>query len=108
MVIAQQSEIILIRRDGFQEEHIQLARKLYHPNISERISLLPQLADNDQLETLSWLSELLQDPEQEVRLATAKAIYGQIPLEDAERERLQTIMQSDTDRRIATLGQGLR
>ncbi|MCL2119288.1 MAG: hypothetical protein FWH27_12760 [Planctomycetaceae bacterium] len=105
--ISQQSEAILIKRDGFQEEHIQLARKLYHPDISERKSLLPLLAGNDQLETSNWLSELLHDPEQEVRWATAKAIDNQVPLEDDELEVLKTIMQSDADRRIAALGQEL-
>ena len=105
--ISQESEAILKKRDGFQEDHIQLASKLYHPDASVRKSLLSQLADNDQLETYSWLSELLKDPEQEVRLATAKAIYGQIPLDKNELERLQYLMQSDADQRIAALGQGL-
>ena len=105
--ISQESEAILKKRDGFQEEHILLARKLYHPEVSSRKSLLPQLVENDQLETYSWLSELLKDPEQEVRLATAKAIYSQIPLDDDELGRLKSMMQSDADHRIAALGQGL-
>ena len=105
--IAQQSETILKKRDGFQEDHIQLARKLYHPDASARKSLLPQLAENDQLETCNWLSELLKDPDQGVRLATARAISSQIPLDDDERERLKRIMQLDADQRIAALGQGL-
>jgi len=42
-----------------------------------------------------------------VRLATAKAIYGQIPLDAEELERLKNVMQSDTDQRIAAVGQGL-
>jgi len=105
--ISVQSETLLKKRDGFQEEHVQLARKLYHPDSSVRKSLLPQLADNDQLETFSWLSELLKDPEQEVRYATVKAIYSQIPLEEDELAHLKNIMQSDTDQRIAAVGQGL-
>jgi len=105
--ISVQSESLLKKRDGFQEEHVQLAIKLYHPDSSVRKSLLPQLADNDQLETFSWLIELLQDPDQDVRLATAKAIYGQIPLDAEELERLKNVMQSDTDQRIAAVGQGL-
>ena len=106
--ISQQSEAILQKRDGFQEEHLQLAKKLYHPDASARKSLLSQLANNEQLETCSWLSELLKDPDREVRLATAKAIYGQIPLEESEFARLQSIMQSDADPRIAGLGNGNR
>ena len=105
--ISHQAEAILKKRDGFQEEHVRLAGKLYHPDTDVRKSLLPLLADNDQLETYSWLSELLKDPEQEVRLATAKAISTQIPLDDDELLRLQQIMQSDTDPRIAALGRGL-
>ena len=105
--ISVQSEALLKKRDGFQDEHIQLARKLYHTEVSVRKLLLSQLSDNEQLEMFSWLSELLKDPDQDVRMATAKAIYSQIPLDEDELVRLKKIMQSDTDQRIAALGQGL-
>ncbi len=106
--ISRQAEALLIKRDGFQEEHIRLAAKLYHPDSNVRKSLLTQLADDEQLETYSWLAELLKDPDQNVRLATAKAVYGQIPLDDETLGRLQTIMLSDDDQRIAALGQGIK
>ena len=105
--IAQQADVVLQKRDGFQNEHIQLARKLYHPDVAVRKSILPQLAEDEELETTSWLSELLKDPDQDVRLATGKAIYGQIPLTHTEREHLQMIMQSDSDQRVAVLGHGM-
>ena len=104
--ISQKSESLLKNRDGFQEEHIQLAAKLYHPDVSVRKSILPQLMGNDQLETSSWLSELLKDPEYEVRLAAAKAVW-QIPLDEDSLEFLKNVMKSDTDRQIAALGREL-
>jgi len=104
--ISQKSESLLKNRDGFQEEHIQLASKLYHPDVSVRKSILPQLMGNDQLETSSWLSELLKDPEYEVRLAAAKAVW-QIPLDEDSLESLKNVMKSDTDRQIAALGREL-
>ena len=101
--ISQKTETLLKNRDGFQEEHIQLAAKLYHPDVFVRKSILPQLMNDDQLETSSWLSELLKDPEDEVRLAAAKAIW-RIPLDADSLESLKNIMKSDTNGQIAALG----
>lgn len=105
--VSKKSENLLKNRDGFQDEHIQLAMKLYHPNAGVRKSILPQLAQNDELEVANWLSELLKDPDAEVRFATAKAIRQQIPLENDSLTLLKNVMQTDSDRRIAAVAREL-
>ena len=105
--ISSRAEAVLKNRDEFQDKHIQLAALLYHPQPSIRKTTLSQLIDNEDLETLSWLSELLKDPDSEVRLAAANAICYQIPLDNASLGRLQNLMLSDTNPQVAALARRL-
>ena len=105
--ISRQSENLLKNRDGFQDEHIRLATKLYHPDVNIRKSILPQLVQDDQLEVSNWVSELLKDPDREVRYATAVAIRRQIPLDETALEIAKNMMQTDSDQRVAALGREL-
>lgn len=59
----------LRHRDGFQNVHINLALKLYHPSAKQRQELLELLPRTPSVEPLPWLMELLRDPHPEIRLS---------------------------------------
>ena len=65
-------------RDHFQDEHIALAYRLYHPNAEIRKGVIDALLRSPSVQPISWLMELLRDSDSDVRLtaitfiATAK------------------------------------
>ena len=100
--IGQIAEEILLDRDGFSQEHVVLATSLYHPEEHVRISLLRQLTRSRDLELSTWLTELLQDPNANVRYETAHAICrGNFPIRDLQ--PLFNIIYADNEPRIAQL-----
>ena len=61
----------LVSRDGFQETHLRLAWRLYHPVSAVRRELLSILPNTPNVQPAVWLSVLLNDPDNEVRFQTA-------------------------------------
>ncbi|MDR1140222.1 MAG: hypothetical protein LBL62_00920 [Planctomycetaceae bacterium] len=61
----------LIARDGFQEIHLKLAYRLYHPVASVRMEIISMLPNTHGIRPDVWLSELLADPDNNVRYCAA-------------------------------------
>ncbi|MDR1958075.1 MAG: HEAT repeat domain-containing protein [Planctomycetaceae bacterium] len=100
--IGQISEEILKSRDGFQQSDLNLAVCLYHQESRVRISLLRQLQTAENLELTTWLTELLKDPDAEVRYSAAVAIcQGNYRLESLQ--PFFRIISRDSDPRITAL-----
>jgi hypothetical protein len=71
---AAEAKMTLIGRDGFREEHLKLAYRLFHPNAEVRkevITLLPSAAGT---QPNVWLSVLLNDPDSNIRYQAASAL----------------------------------
>jgi hypothetical protein len=61
----------LISRDGFRDIHLKLAYRLYHPVSSVRLEIISLLPNTYGVRSDVWLSELLADPDNEVRYRAA-------------------------------------
>jgi hypothetical protein len=61
----------LIARDGFQDSHLKLAYRLFHPSALVRIEIVPLLSNTTGIRPDVWLSVLLGDPDNEVRYRAA-------------------------------------
>ena len=64
----------LVGRDGFQEAHLKLAFQLYHPLSAVRAELVGQLPNVGGIQQSVWLTELMNDPNADVRFLAASAI----------------------------------
>jgi hypothetical protein len=64
----------LAGRDGFRDRHLKLAFQLYHPLPSVRAELVGLLPNIGGIQQSVWLTELLNDPNSEVRFLAASAI----------------------------------
>ena len=61
----------LMTRDGFQESHLKLAWRLYHPIPAVRQEIVAMLPNTPNVQPSVWLKELLNDPNNDVRYRTA-------------------------------------
>ncbi|MDR2757464.1 MAG: hypothetical protein LBC20_17355 [Planctomycetaceae bacterium] len=61
----------LIARDGFQDIHLKLAYRLYHPVASVRMGLISMLPNTHGIRSEVWLSALLADPDNDIRYRAA-------------------------------------
>jgi hypothetical protein len=61
----------LMSREGFQESHLKLAWRLYHPLPAVRQEIVAMLPHTSNVQSSVWLKELLNDPSNEVRYRTA-------------------------------------
>jgi len=64
----------LVGRDGFQETHLKLAFQLYHPLPTVRAELVGLLPNVGGIQQSVWLTELMSDPNADVRFLAASAI----------------------------------
>ena len=61
----------LTGRDGFQESHMKLAWRLYHPIPAVRQEIVGLLPNTPNVQPLVWLTVLLSDPNNDVRHRSA-------------------------------------
>jgi len=61
----------LMSRDGFQEPHLKLAWRLYHPIPAVRQEIVAMLPNTPNVQPAVWLTVLLNDPSNDVRYRTA-------------------------------------
>jgi len=61
----------LVSRDGFQESHLRLAWRLYHPIPAVRQEIVAMLPHASNVQPSVWLTVLLDDPNNDVRFRTA-------------------------------------
>lgn len=61
----------LMSRDGFQESHMKLAWRLYHPIPAVRQGIVDLLPNTPNVQPSVWLTVLLSDPNNDVRHRTA-------------------------------------
>ena len=61
----------LVSRDGFQEPHLRLAWRLYHPIPVVRKEIVAMLPHTSNVQPSVWLTVLLDDPNNDVRFRTA-------------------------------------
>ena len=61
----------LVSREGFQEPHLRLAWRLYHPIPAVRQEIVAMLPHTSNIQPSVWLTVLLDDPNNDVRFRTA-------------------------------------
>ena len=95
----------LMSRDGFQEVHMKLAWRLYHPIPSVRQEILDILPGTPNVQASVWMTVLLHDPNNDVRYRTASflATAG----DPALRRLLIDRGRRDSDARIVNLANRL-
>jgi HEAT repeats len=87
-------EMMLIKSRGLSERVVNYGRQLTHPDPMERLKLLLNLADEDDVDHRVWLQRLSEDPDSAVRAGAARvAAERQIDFAD----QLDRMMQSDSD-----------
>ncbi|MDR2762396.1 MAG: HEAT repeat domain-containing protein [Planctomycetaceae bacterium] len=91
----------LIARDGFGEKHLNLAYKLYHHSPAVRKEIISHLSETHGVLVNTWLAELLNDPNDEIRYnAAARLSTSKDP---NTRKLLIEKCQHDADLRIVNL-----
>ncbi|MDR2641505.1 MAG: HEAT repeat domain-containing protein [Planctomycetaceae bacterium] len=92
---------ILIVRDGFGEQHLTLAYKLYHRNPAIRKEIISHLTETHGVLANAWLAELLNDPNNEIRYNAASLLSTSA--DPNTRKLLIEKCQHDADNRIVNL-----
>lgn len=64
----------LVARDGYREVHLKLAFRLYHPRPSVREGIFAMLSSTQGIQPNAWLTELLNDPNSEIRYRAASTL----------------------------------
>ena len=95
----------LMERDGFQEAHLKLAWRLYHPVPAVRQEIVAMLPNTANIQPSVWLKELLNDPSNDVRYRTASFLAT--TNDPALRRLLIDRGKRDTDARIVNLAERL-
>ncbi|GHT45648.1 hypothetical protein FACS189454_05490 [Planctomycetales bacterium] len=91
----------LTEREGFQDSHLKLAWRLYHPVASVRQEILTILPRTANAQPAAWLSVLLDDPNNEVRYQAASFLAT---TSDPSLQRMLVEHgKRDTDERIVEL-----
>ncbi|MDR2172408.1 MAG: HEAT repeat domain-containing protein [Planctomycetaceae bacterium] len=91
----------LIARDGFGNEHLSLAYKLYHYNPAVRKEIIAHLSETNGVLVNAWLTELLNDPNNEIRYNAAALLSTS--KDPNTRKLLIEKCQHDADTRIVNL-----
>jgi len=94
-----------LKRCGFSDAELELARQLTHPDAGVRKSLARALPGTAGIDAAPWLLELSRDPDADVRLEaiTLLATTG----DPALLEQLRRLVQADTDERVQRLSDRL-
>ena len=95
----------LVSRDGFQESHLKLAWRLYHPVPAVRQEIVAMLPNTANVQPSVWLTVLLDDPNDDVRYRTASFLAT---TRDSALQRLLIDRgKRDSDARITALANRL-
>ena len=95
----------LISRDGFQESHLKLAWRLYHPVPAIRQEIVAMLPNTANVQPSVWLTVLLNDPSNDVRYRAASFLAT---TSDSALQRLLVERgKRDSDARIINLADRL-
>jgi hypothetical protein len=97
---------VLIARDGFGESHLSIAYKLYHRNPVVRKEVIAHLSETPGVLMNAWLTELLSDPNDEIRYNAAAMLSTSS--DPNTRKFLIEKCKHDTDTRIVNLINQLR
>ena len=73
-IYAESARRTLATRDGFREQHMRLAWRLFHPIATVREEVLDMLPHTPDIQPAVWLTTLLDDPNDEVRFRTASTL----------------------------------
>jgi hypothetical protein len=92
---------VLIARDGFGESHLGIAYKLYHRNPMVRKEVIAHLSETPGVLMNAWLTELLSDPNDEIRYNAAALLSTSS--DPNTRKFLIEKCKHDTDTRIVNL-----
>jgi hypothetical protein len=95
----------LTHRDGFQETHLKLAWRLYHPSPVVRREIIEMLPHTANVQPDAWMSVLLNDPNNDVRYQAASFLATST--EPALQKLLLEHAKRDTDSRIINLADRL-
>lgn len=95
----------LISRDGFQEPHLKLAWRLYHPIPAVRQEIVGMLPNIANIQPSVWLTVLLSDPNGDVRYRAASFLAT--TSDPALRRLLIDRGRRDNDSRIVSLAERL-
>ena len=95
----------LMSREGFQETHLKLAWRLYHPVPAVRQEIVSMLPNIPNVQPSVWLTVLLNDPSNDVRYRTASFLAT---TSDPALQRLLIERgKQDNDERITSLAHRL-
>jgi hypothetical protein len=95
----------LIGRENFQEAHMKLAWRLYHPVPAVRQEIMDMLPHTPNVQPVVWLTVLLGDPSDDVRYRTASFLAT--TNDPALRRLLIDRGRRDSDARIVHLAERL-
>jgi hypothetical protein len=95
----------LMSRDGFQESHMKLAWRLYHPVPAVRQEIAAMFPNTPNVQSSVWLRELLNDPSNDVRYRTVSFLAT--TNDPALRQLVIERGKRDTDARIVNLADRL-
>ncbi len=98
-------EIILIKSRGLNERVVNYGRQLTDPDPTERLKLLLELADEEDVDHRVWLQRLSEDPDSAVRAGAAR-VAAERQVDFAE--RLERMMQSDADGTVRKIAEYYR
>jgi hypothetical protein len=98
-------EMMLIKSRGLSERVVNYGRQLTHADPMERLKLLLELADEEDVDHRVWLQRLSEDPDSAVRAGAAR-VAAERQVEFAE--RLERMMQSDSDGTVRKIAEYYR
>jgi len=105
MAYAESARRTLAARDGFQETHLRLAWRLYHPLPAVRQEIVSMLPGTANVRPAVWLTALLNDPSNDVRYRAASFLAT---TNDPALQRLLIDRgKRDSDARIVNLAERL-
>jgi hypothetical protein len=102
---SESARLTLIGREGFQEAHMKLAWRLYHPVPAVRQEIVAMLPNTSNVQSSVWLKVLLNDPSNDVRYRTASFLAT--TNDPTLRKLLIDRGKRDTDVRIVNLADRL-
>ncbi len=98
LVEAAQAEL---RRRHFDEEDLQLAAQIAHPDVAQRLQLVRNLPAMSRSDAATWLYYMIKDPDESVRYAAAAALLTSA--DPRIHRRLQVDLGSDPSPRVQRL-----
>lgn len=98
-------EMMLIKSRGLSERVVNYGRQLTHPDPMQRLKLLLELADEENVDHRVWLQRLSEDPDSAVRAGAAR-VAAERQIDFAE--QLDRMMQSDADGTVRKIAEYYR